>query len=312
MKISVESQYLVDDFGIESAYKMIHDSGFEAVDWNIDSDLDHKHIIPGIELEGLTVFERPMEEISEHYREEMAVMKKYGLVPTQAHAPFPPYLNGRPEVLDYTIKIYKQMILFCHEAGCPRLIIHGVSKSEKNPDLTKEDCDRMNDRLYTSLIPELRKAGDVTVCLENLFTDLTVLGRGFWAGHCCDPHEAAAYIDFLNEKAGGKYFGLCLDTGHLNLMRRHFSDYIPVLGERIVCFHIHDNMQTGDSHLMPYSGNIHWEEFIEELRKINYRGDLSFETFAHTERKRLPAELTPSFMRTNADIAKYFREEILK
>ena len=119
-------------------------------------------------------------------------------------------------------------------------------------------------------------------------------------------------IDSLNEKAGKKCFGLCLDTGHLNLLRKPMHSYIPIVGDRIVCLHIHDNLQNADSHLIPYAGSIWWKFFLEEMRKIGYKGDLSFETFAQVDKKRLPPELLPAFLSAIADIGKYFRKEIQK
>ena len=132
------------------------------------------------------------------------------------------------------------------------------------------------------------------------------------AGHCTNPDRAAAEIDALNEKAGAEYFGLCLDTGHLNICRTPLYDYIPTLGKRLTALHIHDNDQTNDLHMMPYTGTIRWDIFVRELKASGYEGDLSFETFAQVKTTRIPKALIPSFLRTIADTAKYFRSEILK
>jgi len=312
MKLSVQSQNLVDHFGYDKAYKMMKEAGFEATDWNIDHALVHKDVVAAEKLEGLSIFEKSMDEIMAYYSEELEYMKKYGITITQAHSPFPPDQPGRPEVLPYTIGIYQQMIRFCQKVGCPRLIIHGISKREPYPEIKQEEVDQLNDTMYTSLIPVLQECPDVMVCMENLFTHPTQLGAGFWAGHCSNPYEAAAYIDKMNALAGRKAFGLCLDTGHLNLCRIPFCKYIPVLGDRIAALHIHDNMQNDDAHLMPYTGNIHWEEFCEEMHKIGYAGDLSFETFAQTNLQRLPAQLCPQFLSTIHAIGTYFQSQIKK
>ena len=311
MKISVQSQNLVDQYGVEQAYGMIARAGFEAVDWNIDHAWNFAEVRAAKNPEGLCIFEKPMEEILAYYADELDAMKRNGLTIAQAHAPFGAYAYENPAVLDYAIEIYKKIIAFCAEVGCPKLVVHGISKSELMPELTVEDLEALNMKLYESLIPALLEARTVTVCLENLFTKASVLrSTDFWEGCCSDPHQAAAWIDHLNEKAGEKVFGLCLDTGHLNLLRKPFYSYVPILGNRICALHIQDNGQTYDTHVMPYSGSIHWDDFLKEMKAVGYDGDLSFETFAQVTKSRLPQRLAPVFLHTIAEIGNYFREEL--
>ena len=312
MKLSIQTGDLTVQYGMEQGYRMIADAGFEAVDWNLDHALRFDDVKAAEKLEGLSIFEKGMDEILAFYAEELSIMKKNNLVITQAHAPFPPDLPGRPEVLDYSIALYDKMIRFCQIVGIPRLVIHGISKREPYPEISQEEIKGLNDKMYESLIPALQECPDVTVCVENLFAHLTQIGFGFWAGVCSDPHEAAVYIDVMNEKAGrDNAFGLCLDTGHLNIARIPFCRYIPILGKRIVCLHIHDNLQNDDAHLMPYTGSVRWEEFVDELHKIGYDGDLNFETFMQTKMCRLPAELCPQFLRIQWEIGDYFRKKII-
>lgn len=312
MKLSIQSQLLVKDFGIDTAYRMIREAGFEAIDWNIDVDFSIAAVRQAEKLEGLSILEKPQKELTELYADQLAAIRANGLEITQAHAPFPCYLPDREDILDYCIEIYKNILPFLDSIGCKNLIVHGITVQERNPQLTVEECNRLNMKLYESLIPTLRQTKQIKVCLENLFTEISLLGSGYWEGCCSDPHTAAAWIDHLNEKAGKRCFGLCLDTGHLNLLRKPFRSYVPILGDRILALHIHDNLQTGDSHLMPYAGSIHWEHFLSEMKAVGYRGDLSFETFSQTKASRLPAPLAPLFLRTIAEIGEYFRIELLK
>jgi len=310
MKLSIQSESLVKYYGMEDAYRMIREAGFEAIDWNIDTCWDFDAVKNAEKLEGLCLFEKSPEEVRAHYAEELAVIRKNGLEITQAHAPFECYAPGRPDILEYAISIYKKMIPFLDEVGCRHLVIHGLTKNEQMEALSPKEAEELNLHLYESLIPELQKARQLKVCLENLPTDSMLLGRAFWTGCCSDPHVAAAWIDRLNEKAGKKCFGLCLDTGHLNVLRLPFHSYVPVLADRIVCVHIHDNNQNSDSHLMPYVGSIFWKDFLAELKKVGYSGDLSLETSAQTSKNRVPRELTPVFLRTFRTIANYFRTQL--
>ena len=309
MKISVQSQRLTGQYGIEKAYRLIREAGFEAIDWNIDTEWVFKDVLSAQKLENLCIFEKSQAEIDAYFADELQEIRKNGLTITQAHAPFGCYESHRPDVLEYAISIYKNMILFLDRVGCKFVIIHGISKKELW-DETQEEIDALNGHLYESLIPTLQQTKQITVCLENLFSSTIKLARGVWEGHCSDPHLAAEEIDRLNALAGKKCFGLCLDTGHLNLLRKPMHSYIPIVGDRIVCLHIHDNLQLADSHLMPYVGSIWWKYFLEEMKKIGYTGDLSFETFAQVDKKRLPEELLPAFLSAIADIGKYFRTQL--
>ena len=308
MKISVQSQDLVDDFGAERAYEMIREAGFEAIDWNIDHAWNAGEVCSALVFEGLSIFERPLDEILAYYAEELEVIRRNGLSITQAHAPFATL--DKPAVLDYAISIYKNVIAFCGAVGCPRVVIHGITKRENRADLTPADLKAMNWKLYSSLIPTLLETEGVTVCLENLFTRATTLGFDFWEGCCSNPYEAVEYIDALNVAAGKRVFGLCLDTGHLNLLRKPFHSYVPIVGDRICALHIQDNSQSNDTHVMPYAGSTKWADFLKEMKAIGYAGDLSFETFAQVRSNRLPKELVPVFLHTIAEIGKYFRAEL--
>ncbi len=306
MKISVQDGNLGFLFGQETAYRMIREAGFEAIDWNLDHALTKKMMASAEELKDICIFEKELPEVLAYYEEELSYIKGNGHSFAQCHAPFPPYLEGRPETLEYSIGIYRRLIEFCHEIGCPKVIIHGISKSVTNKVDTQEDIDRMNRYMYESLIDVLQRT-DVIVCLENLFT---TYGDVQYMGVCSDPHEAAEEIDRLNALAGKTCFGFCLDTGHLQLAHIRFHRFVPILGKRIVALHIHDNDAIHDRHMAPYTGTILWDEFCEELRKIGYDGDLSFETFRQVDRSVIDPELAPTFLKLIADIGLFFRKKI--
>lgn len=308
MKLCIQTGNIVDHYGAEKGYAMIRNAGFEAVDWNLDHAWKAADLREGTYL-GKCIFEKPLADVIEHYKDEFAVIRKNGLVVSQAHAPFPAYLPGHPEILEYAIGVYKRNIEYCNVIGCKNLVIHGISLRVDDRENTPESIDALNMHLYESLIPTLL-ATDVTVCLENLFTRN---GADFIEGTCSDSHQAVAYIDALNKKAGKKVFGLCLDTGHLQLLRKNFRTYIPILGDRIAALHVHDNDQTEDLHLAPYTGTICWQDFTEALRAVGYQGDLDFETFRQTDKawKEGSEALTVEFLEHMAKVAAYFRRGIL-
>jgi sugar phosphate isomerase/epimerase len=310
MKICTTTGTYTAHYGIKEGYRVIREAGFEGIDWSLDNAWNYHQVITAEKLENLSIFEKSQEEIAKYYAEELAAIRENGLEICQVHAPFEGFCYGRPEVSEYAISIYKNMIPFLDGLGARNLIIHGMTKNEKMVDLTYEDTVRINLHMYESLIPELQKAKHLRVCLENLPTDNFLLGRSFWEGCCTDPHVAAEWVDYLNGKAGKECFGICLDTGHLNVIRKPFYTYVPILGKRIFALHLHDNMQNSDSHLIPYMGGVKWNDLLEQLKAVGYEGDISFEIGAHVRPDRIPEALIPNFLGVVREIGAYFRDQI--
>ena len=218
----------------------------------------------------------------------------------QAHAPFPSYiLDDSGEQNDYMIQVLKKCIIGCDYMNCRRLIIHPffLGYHEQLDPQTEWD---VNIERYSRLIPEAKKYG-VILCLENMFTAY----RGKIYSACCsDIDVACRYIDTLNEIAGQKCFGFCLDTGHLLLLGKDVKNAMVQLGDRIEAFHVHDNNGVNDQHLAPYMGVLDWNRFVEGLRAIRYDKTLSFETFNIWN--TIDKELCPEHMRLIAQAGRMF------
>lgn len=308
MEIATQNANLTNDFGNERGFEMLAEAGFTAVDWCLDQIWDRNKIKNGIIPES-TVFNGSIDKAIEYYGPQLKIMKAAGLHPTQAHAPFPAYCKGHPEFTDFCIEIYKNVLKLCRYADCPRLVIHGNSRRHGDYELSDEQFFELNMHMYSSLIPTIKETG-VTVLLENLFTSFG--GVHFIAGTCADPYEAVKYIDSLNELAGQECFGLCLDTGHLNLLRTPMRPYIDILGNRIKALHIHDNSMVNDDHLAPYTGCIDWNDFCAGLKAIDYKGDLNFETFNQVSLKRIEEPLVMPYLKLIYACGELFRDKITK
>lgn len=302
MKIGIQSSDTILELGAEKTYQLFAKNGFEAIDWNLDNYLMEQQIDRG-DYSGNCIFEKEPDEIDAFFASELDIIRKNGLAISQAHAPFPAFTPEHPAMLDYMIGIYKNMILFCDRIGCKNLIIHEIKLFKNDRVNTPETIRKLNDHLYTELIPTLRQT-DVTVCMENLSAG----AEGIRSNH---GHEAADYIDRLNGIAGKECFGLCMDTGHFNFLKQDFRDYIPVLGKRIKAFHIHDNDGISDQHKAPYTGTIVWKDFCDALRDIGYSGDICFETFKQTTLKVIDIELLEPWLTLIAQIGNHFRNCIL-
>ncbi len=309
MKICVQDGSLYSVHGYRDAYQIIRQAGFEAIDWNIDVALSRPAIASGNFEDN--IFLQSTDKLDAYFAEELQAIRDAGLTISQAHAPFHFYqatYQNFEKIFDLMVKAYCNIILLCDRVGCKNVIIHGAGYARNGEDKTPDEISAINKKMYTALIPTLQQT-NVVVCLENLFVGKV---GSFNGGHCANPYEAAREIDELNALAGKECFGLCLDTGHLNLICGDPLLYIPVIGKRLKALHIHDNDGISDMHRAPYTGTINWKHFYTALKQIGYEGDLSFETFKQTDPSVIERELTLPWMTMIAQIGQFFRDRILE
>ena len=126
MLISVQTGGVVpEQMEAEQGYRLIKDSGFDGVDWSLYHAWNKAEIYEGI-WSGC-VLELPFSKVKEAYAEEIEVIRKNGLIVCQAHAPFPPYVAGFPELDQHVGLVYENCIRLCQEVGCKYLVVHGLS-----------------------------------------------------------------------------------------------------------------------------------------------------------------------------------------
>lgn len=284
LNIAVQTAGIEEIYGAKEAYGKIREWGFDAVDANIDHLLGYRAIvnneIPAYLVEG-------GEEFFERLKPWRDGAKETGLANYQAHAPFPSYVLGADGANQNMLEVLKNMIRGCDYLDCRNLIIHPFFAGYGQ--MSRADEKQLNLESYAKLIPAAKEYG-VTVCLENMFTGHN--GK-IYAACCSDIGDACDYIDTLNELAGQKVFGFCLDTGHALLCSLDIKDTMIELGDRICALHVHDNDGRNDQHLAPYMGVLDWDRFMEGLRAIGFNKTLSFETFnaCNVVNKKLLPEL---------------------
>ena len=298
-KIAVQSGGMEELFGVDEAYRLIKEAGFDAVDANIDHLMSGSQIRKG---ERVPAFDAEGDELLSYFQPWKDAAEKHGLENYQAHAPFPCYVaepsNGYN---DYLMNVMKKSIIGCAYIGCKRLIIHPFFLGYNEQLDPQEEWD-LNIQRYCELIPTAKEYG-VTICLENMFSYFR--GKRYEA-ICSDITLACKYVDALNEIAGERVFAFCLDTGHLLLLGKDVKNAMMQLGDRIECFHVHDNNGSEDQHMPPYFGKLDWERFVEGLKAIGFNKTLSFETYAiHT---LIDPALSPSILRFIADCGHRFAE----
>ncbi|MBQ8404033.1 MAG: sugar phosphate isomerase/epimerase [Clostridia bacterium] len=302
MKLSVQTLGTVDIIGIDAGFAAISAAGFDAVDFGLDGFYKWDDLTSGKKCD----FYKD-ENLYRYVDEVKSAAEKYGVEFGQMHAPFPLFVPKSPEGSKNVQDDVRKCIEVCSYVGCPRIVIHPIfDGSARFPSMTKEQEYKANMEFYTSIIPLLKKH-KVVCCLENMWSQDWKTKKVYTAV-CSDINETIRYIDELNAIAGERLFGFCLDIGHLLLLGQDPCYWIEQLGDRLETLHTHDNDGVNDEHIIPYMGCANWERFVLGLRKIGYKGNLSFEVSSFN--RKFPKELVPAALNITGSIGKYLAGRI--
>jgi sugar phosphate isomerase/epimerase len=117
------------------------------------------------------------------------------------------------------------------------------------------------DAAFTSLehLNIFAKERGVSILLENIPSELTA------------PHRLVTFIHYT--RMGLK---ICFDTGHAHLTCGVHQAF-EVLKDHIASTHLHDNRREKDDHLMPFDGEIDWEQAVRDFRGAEGRFPLMLE-----------------------------------
>ena len=183
-----------------------------------------------------------------------------GIICNQSHAPFPACST---EIRSY----FKRAIECTAEAGGNICVIHPEAFS------TPEE----NAEMYLELLPFAKEHG-VKIATENMWAWNTEKGHAEPCA-CSTPKNFLAHIEAVNDDD----FVACLDIGHAEMKGLHTSavDMILKLGKHVQALHIHDNDKWHDTHQIPFSMNIPFEEIVVALKQIEYKGYFTLEANAY-------------------------------
>ena len=203
---------------------------------------------------------------------------KLGIEFSQSH---PPYRGGRDSLgSEEQRQFFRDMLLRAVEisamVGVKWAVMHPVTA----PDIGGFDLEeniRENQRVFDKEI-ELAHKLNVGLAFENMCDNSQRRRFG------CTAAELEALMDACNSPL----IGICWDVGHAN---RNSDDQIPSimrLGNRIKALHIDDNRGKDDLHLMPFLGNIPWEQVMHALHDSGCQADLIYEIGINSQ---MPDEL---------------------
>lgn len=303
--IGVQTKGLLPCINTMQAFELIKGAGFDCIDFNLDNFLTNKELYEG---KANSFFNYSREELRLFFGEYKAQMDRVGLKASQMHAPYPIWVDLKWDQNDYVMgNVIPKSLEIAKVMEIPWVVIHPM-KMQKI--YGKDEEIRQNVEYYKTLVP-LLKEYRVGVCVEDLYEGI---GGRIIEGPCTNVNEAIYYIDTLNDYAGEELFGLCLDTGHLQLTKQNPVPYIRSVGSRLKVLHLHENDGAYDVHQMPFtygydeSDGPDWKEIAHALSDIKFDGTLSFETYPCVN--AFPKEIVPAALKTICAIGDYIRSEM--
>lgn len=299
MRLCTTTGIIGNKKGYKEAVRLIAEAGFDAYDLNMCK----AHVNPN---------ELTSAEYMKYLAELKALQERLSIECTQAHAPYPTYLNRNEEYNKSTLEVTIRSMECASFLGAEIIVIHPVKNSSSSmvgdvpfvPFDSREELWEANLKFFRGLIPYCEKFG-IKIAVENMWErhrlhrDTLVPAT---LGYC---EEHARFIDEMNSP----YIVGCLDTGHSLICGEKPQDAVRCLGNRLGALHIHDCNGHEDQHLLPYTMNGDWDEILTALAEVGYSGDFTFETSFFN---KYPEELYPDALKLLCKMGRYMIEEIEK
>jgi sugar phosphate isomerase/epimerase len=196
------------------------------------------------------------------------MVRDFGLEVWSAHGPWgsETWQGGRVDLAATdeaarraSVADVRRAIAWLADATGTRLVVHpGVLSDESQAAVRRA-------ALLQSLadLAPIAAAHDVYLCVENLPPK-------------CWPGSRMSDLVSIVEELGASHVGLCLDTGHANIVADAAS-FARAAGSWLRTTHVHDNDGARDEHRLPGQGTVRWSELTAALAAIDYRGVIMIE-----------------------------------
>lgn len=269
--------------GTAQVFARLKEVGYGAVDYQIPA-----------QQPGTGIYAMPEKEFVALIQRDAEAAREVGIPIGQVHGPWP-YDDRQPGMRELKFDATVRALHATAIMGAPYLVIHPTMPVGWAVSSHHEEDKAENIAFVRSLIPYARDYG-VKIAVENM----------------PHPHVPCGHVSELVEcldTIDSEYVVACLDTGHCTCIGDDAGEMARLLDNRLACLHVHDNDGKRDAHFLPYFGVANWDSFIEGLRAINYRGNMTLET-------KVPAHL-PENLRREAEewlfrLAKSFVDAVMK
>jgi len=149
----------------------------------------------------------------------------------------------------------------------PLAVVHPIAYYSK--ECSYGDFIRANMAFLSPVVSYAKEKG-IKICIENMPSEKEAPDNHLY-GSC------ALNISALAEKLGA---GICWDVGHANISGYKQSEQMKILCGKLDVLHIHDNDGKRDQHLLPFDGNVDWEDVAFGMRCCDFSGILDVEVTA--------------------------------
>ena len=281
MRIGVESAAYFGLYDYDEGFKKLKEHGFDCIDY---AELCKRHS---------DLYKFSDDKYRGFLMDIGESANKHGVEITQLHglwATDDKTRAQREESISYFIK----EIEGAHYLGCKNIVIHPFLPYGWGAEVDKDKIWDVNIDLFSRLLPHAEKYG-VTICAEN---------QPFTAIAMSTVKEVKKLIREFNHPN----FKACLDTGHANVFHDDIAEDVRLLGDDLATLHVHDNKGNWDQHLIPYMGNIKWEEFLAALKEIGYKGAFTLETMVSTS---MPEPIKEEMQISLGKLARQMADKIL-
>lgn len=281
MKLVTQTEVLSDRFGDERAVRIICESGFDGIDYSMFCMRDDDDFLN-------------TPSYKEHIKELKRIADGYSVTFEQSHAPFPPMRDGDEEYSTKTMEKVKRALEIAGMLDAKICVVH--------PCVFSENQFERNMEMYHTLEPYAKDYG-VKIALENMW-GWNDEKKCIVPNVCSTAEEFNRYVDAVNPEN----FTACLDLGHCGLVGENAASMIRDMGSRLGCLHIHDNDNIHDSHVLPYTADMDWNDILHALGEIDYKGNFTYE--ADYFMKKFPDDLLVSCEKFMHDVGRSMMRKI--
>jgi sugar phosphate isomerase/epimerase len=239
MKKSIQVWYGYDDLSLEDRFRLVKQAGFDAVALRWS---DEK---PGCDAD----------------RQQADLACKLGLQIEYVHAPYcaATHFMADSPAGEESLAKYLSCIETCAGCGVPTMVMHPSCEAVSGVGLER----------FARMIDLAQRLG-LTIALENLRRLPEIV-----------------QMTALLEQYDAPCLKVCFDSGHYNAAYEPLPDDVPArFAGRLTVLHLHDNHGLGhavancdiDEHLLPFDGDVDWQQTMRRIAAAGYRGPISLES----------------------------------
>lgn len=266
-KVGISIVRLQNVYGDKRALEIAKEIGADAVDFSLDSK-DYRNTD--------CIYSKGDAAVIEYYKGLKAYADELGIIISQTHGKLPGFINNKEED-DALVENSRLDCLATAALGAPVCVIHNASSISQGANPDPELMHHLSFDMFTRILPYAKEYG-IKIATET-FGDAVEYDACDFFGNIDEFMKAYEDIKAIEEYRD--YFTVCVDTGHSNKAMRYNNptpgDVIRRIGSDIDVLHLNDNDTFSDQHKMPMTGCIDWEDVLNALDEVGYKGIYNME-----------------------------------